>query len=77
MKLLFEFKTYIYSFKDLKVLPPFVDTNYIYLNILTNTKGYQYTDINRHKNIYNDPRYGYNGYINICIKKIYENCSIN
>lgn len=66
LKLLFEFKTHLYSFKDLKVMPPFVNTDYILLDILTHSKGYEYTDISREKNIYNDPRYGN---INISIKK--------
>tara|TARA_B100001094_G_C18105965_1_gene758371 strand:+ start:729 stop:1259 length:531 start_codon:yes stop_codon:yes gene_type:complete len=66
LKLLFEYKTHLYHFKDLKVSPPFLTIDNILLNVLTHTKGYEYTDIARQQNIYNDPRYGY---INISIKK--------
>jgi hypothetical protein len=66
LKLLFEFNTHLKSFRALNVLPPFVNIHYILLNILTHTKGYEYTDISREKNVYTDPRYGY---INISIKK--------
>ena len=66
LKLLFEFKTHLYSFKDLKVAPPFLTVDSILLNILSHTKGYEYTDISREKNIYNDSRYGH---INISIRK--------
>ena len=66
LKLLFEYKTHLYSFKDLKVPPPFLTYDCILLDILTHTKGYEYTDISREKNIYNDSRYGY---INISIRK--------
>ena len=66
LKLLFEYKTHLYSFKDLKVAPPFLTVDSILLNILSHTKGHEYTDNARLKNIYNDPRYGH---INISIKK--------
>lgn len=66
LKLLFEFKSHLKSFRDLNVLPPFVNIDYILLNILSHTKGYEYTDNTRQNHIYNDPRYGH---INISIKK--------
>jgi len=66
LKLLFEYKTHLYSFRDLKVAPPFLTTDTILLNILSHTKGYEYTNNTREKNIYNDPRYGH---INISITK--------